>query len=135
MSIQLANKTQVEKISDYYLIPHELLHVLAYRLIRKPCHYAWGEQRVHSLATLTRSERIFVLLLPVSVFFGLSLLFHVAWIALAFTAHKFLIEYFVSAPWWHFVFHILANLCMIYCGTAYRDVRRVIHLLFSEQTQ
>lgn len=135
MSTQLTYKTQFEKIGNYYLIPHELLHVFAYRLLRKPCHYVFGERQVHSPAVLSRGERLFVLLLPVTVFLLGSLLFHLTWIILALSARKPLDEYLISAPWWHFVFHALANLCLLYCGTAYRDIRRVVYLLFNKQPQ
>ena len=56
------------------LIPHELLHVLAYRLLRKPVRYVWGERFVTPLAPLTRGERLFGLLFPFGVTFGLALL-------------------------------------------------------------
>jgi hypothetical protein len=64
MKEQSALKTFFHKIGGYYLIPHELLHVLAYRLIGKPYDYQWGNYQVSSPAKMTRGERLFVLLLP-----------------------------------------------------------------------
>jgi len=66
----------LHKLGGYYLIPHELLHVLAYRLIDKPCQYRWGDHQVVSSAPKTRSERLFVLLLPITICWVLGLSFH-----------------------------------------------------------
>lgn len=59
-------------IEGYLLIPHELLHVAAYRLIAKPCAYQWGQRSVRRLAPLTRRERLFVLLFPLAVTWGIA---------------------------------------------------------------
>jgi hypothetical protein len=133
MKTQSVSRAFFHKFGGYYLIPHELLHVLAYRIIGQPYHYEWGDYRVQSPAQITQRERLFVLLLPVGVCLTLSFFFHFVWIALALSAQMSLAEYIFAAPKWHFVFHILANLCMLYSGTAYRDVRRAIDILFSQE--
>src|SRR5688572_31805254 len=87
------------KLIGYYAIPHELLQVLAYRLIGKPYHYEWGSQYVRALApeAETRREKLFVLLFPLIVSWGLGFLCHLLWIISAFfifyggTAHLDLI--------------------------------------------
>lgn len=126
-------QTFLHKLGGYYLIPHELLHLLAYRIIGQPCHYEWGDHRVQSSAEKTQRERLFILLLPLVVCLSLSFFFHFVWITLALSARMSLEEYILTAPRWHFVFHGLANLLMLYCGTAYRDVRRALQILFSQE--
>jgi hypothetical protein len=133
MKEQPTPKTFFHKVGGYYLIPHELLHVLAYRLIGKPYDYQWGDYQVSSPAKMTQGERLFVLLLPLGVCLTLSFFFHFVWIILALSAQLPLAEYLLAAPKWHFVFHILANLCMLYTGTSYRDIRRILHLLFGQK--
>jgi hypothetical protein len=54
----------IRRLGGYYLIPHELLHVLAYRLIRKPYRYEWGWPYVIPIAAMTRRERLFTALFP-----------------------------------------------------------------------
>jgi hypothetical protein len=126
----------LQKLGGYYLIPHELLHVLAYRLIGKPYHYRLGDWRVTSLANKTEQERIFVLVLPFVICVTLGLFFHFAWIILALSYHTSLREYLLNVPKWHLIFHVLANLCILYSGTAYRDIRTAWRILSrSEKTK
>lgn len=133
MKDQTVSKTFFHKLGGYYLIPHELLHVLAYRMIGKPCRYEWGDYQVRSSIKMTRGEKLFVLLLPVAICLALSLFFHFIWIVLALSAQMSLAEYIFAAPKWHFLVHVLANLCMLYSGTAYRDIRQVLYLLFDQK--
>jgi hypothetical protein len=45
-------------------------------------------------------------------------------------------QYFLEAPLWHFAFPIIASIFILYSGTAYKDVRRVLQILLgSEQSQ
>lgn len=118
------------KLRGYYLIPHELLHVLAYRLLGKRCRYRWGDDRVHPLVSLTRPERLFILLLPLVACWILGLAFHILWIFLAISARMPLEFYFFAGPRWHFLAPALATLCILYSGTAYRDIRVALRLLF-----
>src|SRR5688500_19355505 len=62
----------LSRLGGYYLIPHELLHVLAYRLIGKRCHYEWGAYYVQSLQPKNRKESLFVLLFPFVICWGRS---------------------------------------------------------------
>ncbi len=119
----------LHKFGGYYLIPHELLHVLAYRLIGKQCHYEWGDYRVRGLAKRTRPERLLVLLLPFVVCWVFALFFSFLWILSAFFIKMSPQRYFIDGPTWHFVFPIIASLFVLYSGTAYRDVRVVLRML------
>jgi hypothetical protein len=126
----------LHKIEGYYLIPHELLHVLAYRLIGKPCHYRWGDHQVYSSAPKTKREELFVLLLPALICWLFAFLFGVSWLLSAFFIRMPPERYFIDGPTWHFVFPIIASLSMLYSGTAYRDIRWVLRILFgNDKTQ
>ena len=49
------------------LAPHELLHVLAFKLIRKRYGYRLGDKRVSPVEPLTKGEHLFTLALPLVV--------------------------------------------------------------------
>ena len=53
-----------QKLEGYLLIPHELLHVVGYRLVGKRGHYRWGEPRVLPQGSMRRWERLVGLLSP-----------------------------------------------------------------------
>ena len=129
MQNQSVVKDYLHKLGGYYLIPHERLHVLAYRIIGKPCHYDWGDHRVQSTATKTRSEELFVLLFPFAICIGLGLFFHALWIVLALSTHLPPELYFSAGPKWHLVAPAIATLFILYSGTGYGDVRYAIRLL------
>jgi hypothetical protein len=124
------SSTFLYKLEGYYLIPHELLHVLAYRLIGKPCDYRWGDHQVHGTAAKSRGERIFVLLLPFVTCWAFALFFHWLWVVLALSAQMPPEQYFSQeGPYWHFIFPAIATLFILYSGTAYRDIRSVLQIL------
>lgn len=130
MSKQHAPKNFLHKLAGYYLIPHELLHVLAYRLIGKPCRYQLGDHRVHSLQPKNRREKLFVLLFPFVVCWGLGLLFGVLWLLSAFVVDIPPERYFIDGPTWHIIFLMLGALCILYGGTAHKDLLDAYGWLF-----
>jgi len=120
------------KLGGVYVIPHELLHVLAYLLIDKPCRYRWGDYEVKPLAETTRREKLWVLLLPFGVCFGLGLLFHLLWIGSAFFIDLPPERYFSDGPTWHFIFPNIGALFILYSGNSYADLIRAYRLLFGK---
>lgn len=130
MNKQHTPKTLLHKLGGYYLIPHELLHVLAYRIIGKPCRYRWGDYEVQSLAPKNRREKLFVLLLPFGVCWILGLLFHFIWLVLAVSTRMPPETYFFEAPVWHFALPVMATLFLIYSGTAHQDLIDAYSWLF-----
>jgi hypothetical protein len=134
MQDQPALKDYLHKLGGYYLIPHELLHVLAYRIIGKPCHYEWGAYRVQSLSPKTRREKLFVLLLPFVVCWLLGLLLYITWVILAVSTRMAPEAYFTTGPKWHLLFPLLATLCIIYSGTAHQDLIDAYGWLFKYET-
>src|SRR5688572_11326124 len=67
-----------QRLAGIYLIPHELLHVLAHRLIGSQCEYRLGDPYVRDLAQLPRPAKLFVLLFPLAVTWGLAAILLVA---------------------------------------------------------
>ena len=126
----------LNKLGGYYLIPHELLHVLAFRIIGKPCEYQWGNDYVRPLARETKRERIFVSLFPFAVIMGLGLFFGLLWVSSAFFIKIRPERYFIDGPTWHVIFLILCAWFIFYSGTAHGDLWHSYHLLFGhEETQ
>jgi hypothetical protein len=132
MNEQSTVKNFWHKLGGYYLIPHELLHVLAYRMISKPYHYQWGDYRVSSPASLSRGELLFVLLLPVGVCWVVGLFLHSLWLILVLSEWMPLERYILEGPRWHHVFSVIASLFILYSGTGYKDIRVVLRILFRE---
>jgi len=69
----------IDRIEGFLSIPHELLHILGYRLVGKRCAYRWGDNHVTLLDPATPIERLigglfpFAVSLPISLFFlGMS---------------------------------------------------------------
>lgn len=115
-------KTLFDKLLGYYAVPHELLHVLAYRIIGKPCRYQWGDYRAQSLAPKNRREKLFVLLFPFLVCWGMGLLFGSLWLLSALFVKIPPDRYFIDGPTWHLIFLILGALFVLYSGTAHKDL-------------
>lgn len=132
MNQQQSIKPFLHKLGGYYLVPHELLHVLAYRIIGKSCHYQWGDYSVRPGATRTRKERIFISLLPFAVCWVFGLLFHILWILSAFFIKIPPERYFIDGPTWHLIFLILGGIFILYSGTAHYDLINSYHILFGK---
>jgi hypothetical protein len=111
-----------QRLTGIYLIPHELLHVLAHRLIGSRCEYRLGDPYVRDLSPLSRPAKLFVLLFPLAITWSLA--------AVLLTA-MFVILFYVFLPsgmafqsyWFSLLIGIgLASLCLLYGGTATRDL-------------
>jgi len=126
-------QTTLHKLGGYYLIPHELLHVLAFRIIGKPCEYQWGNDYVRPLVRETKRERLFVSLFPFAVIMGLGLFFGLLWVSSAFFIKIRPERYFIDGPTWHFIFFILATVCIFYGGTAGGDLINSYAILVLQQ--
>jgi len=131
MNSQQDSRSLLYKVGGYYLIPHELLHVLAYRFIGKPCYYEWGDYQVSCPADRSRQEKLFVLLFPTVVCLGLGFFFHLLWgVSLLWAIRMPLEQYFfVDGPTWHFALPMIATLLIIYSGNGYGDIINGYRLL------
>jgi len=123
-------------VEGLLLIPHELLHVLAYRLINKPCRYHLGECWVESLSPLPRRQELFVTLFPLAVTLGISLiLYGLTWFTLAYLILPSLTppiqSYWHDVPRWHFTLVMAAWLTTCYSSVAVKDIANAYRLLFA----
>lgn len=114
----------IRKLEGYYLIPHELLHVVAYRLIGKPCEYQWGNAYVRPLAKRSKGQRLFVLLLPFAICLGVGCFFQLLWGAAAVFLIRMPLDKYVAGNGltWHFVLPVLGALFLMYSSTALGDL-------------
>ena len=122
----------LRKLKGYYAIPHELLHVLAFRIISKPCQYQWGDLSVKPLAPETRYERLFVSLLPFAVLFGAALFFILTWQTLAMFINQQPEQYGDYLPW-SFILLFIGGLFLLYSTTSADDLINSYVLLFDKQ--
>ena len=91
------------KLDGYLVIPHELMHVIAYRMIGKRYAYRWGDHTVRALEERTFGQRLFCLLFPLLVN-GLAVLMLTAiWMVTYILARYPLnpLDYLEVAPNWH----------------------------------
>jgi hypothetical protein len=126
-------------LEGYVLIPHELLHVWAYRLVGQPCWYRWGDTQVTPMRRLSRRERLFVLLWPFGLTLGVGLGLLLLWLGLqvnwlvtlrgAVNSDR---EYWVAIPQWHWLISIASFLLTAYAGVGWFDVVGASRLLFGK---
>lgn len=123
------------KIDGYLAIPHELLHVFAYRLIGKKCSYSYGEHVVRALSPLTFAERLLVLLFPLFIIGGTALVLQLLWaityVLIGFPLHP--INYFRVAPIWHKLLWVVSVMLMLYSGSSVMDIVMTVRLVFLRQ--
>jgi hypothetical protein len=115
------------RLNGYLLIPHELLHVLGYRLVGQVCRYGWGEAHVTPIGSMTRFERLVGTLFPFAVFV-LAFVFCAILSGLAYLQFIRFGEISTQFIFWTG----LALITGIYAGTAITDLRRAYLLIFNK---
>jgi len=129
--------TLLWRIDGYVGIPHELMHVAAYRMIGKRCAYRWGDNAVTMLEPCTLGERIFCLLLPLLInllaTFLLLSIWVVTYIGANYPANPLL--YFRVAPTWHHALLLGWFFLLTYSGMSTLDVLIVFRLLLQKVRQ
>jgi hypothetical protein len=125
------------KLDGCLVIPHELLHVAAYRLIGKRCSYQLGDHGVNSLEERTLRERLFCLLFPFLVNSLVVFLLVSVWFVTYIMARYPLnpLEYFQAAPLWHRLLFLGWFGAMNYAGTCLWDVIFAGRLLMEKLSQ
>jgi hypothetical protein len=124
-----------ERFEGYLLIPHELLHVSAYRLLGKMCDYQWGAMKVTPLESLSRRERLFVTLLPVVTLWSVGLGLYLLWLVTFPYATVPASVYLVQGPRWHLLLSVVATIFILYGGTCTGDILAAGRLLFGKETR
>lgn len=127
----------LQKLDGYLVIPHELLHVLAYRLIGKRCAYRLGDHVVNSLEERTFTQRLFCLLFPLLINGLAVVLLLGAWFVTYVTARYPLnpLEYFQAAPAWHRALFFGWTFLLTYAITCLWDVMIAIRLIAEKLRQ
>ncbi len=125
------------RIEGWILVPHELLHVAAYRLIGKPCRYQLGDVMVQGSEPKTWREQLLVLLFPLTVMLALLLLTTASWFGWylhsEYSANP--LVYFRTAPMWHQLLWWFSLGLACYASTCALDVRAALQLLIQQLTQ
>jgi hypothetical protein len=125
------------QIDGYLGIPHELMHVAAYRMLGKRCAYRLGDNAVTALEPCTLDERIFCLLLPLLINLLATLLLLSIWvityIGANYPANPIL--YVRVAPAWHHALLLGWFFLLTYSGMSTLDVLIVIRLLLQKMRQ
>lgn len=119
----------LDRLEGILLIPHELLHVAAYRLIGKGCQYRLGAPFVQRAASITRAERLFVLLFPTAIAGGAAVVFFLLW---AFTAFALAARdplYPFHAPAWHIGLGVSFAITAVYAASGAGDIIAAARLL------
>ncbi len=111
------------RVEGYFLIPHELLHVVGYRMVGKTCRYRWGSRSVTPLGSITRRERLVGMLFPFGLF---SIAFLGSTLLAGFTYGQAL----QNGSFFWFGFWLVSSLVMgLYAGTTIIDLRNAYLLL------
>ena len=121
-------------IEGWVSIPHELLHVLAHRIIGRPCDYRIGQKFVRPLTPLSFRQRVFVLLFPFAVTFGAGVLVCLLALAWIFVRRFVLLADYETARREFVALTLVAALCITYAGLSIYDLLAVFHLR-RQQTQ
>lgn len=104
----------ITRIEGYLLIPHELLHVVGYKLAGKQCRYRWGDHFVTPIGSMTRKEELVGLLFPFIACLALWLIL----LPLPLAA------LFVGGAGWAIALSIIFSIPLAYAFTAIGDLRR-----------
>jgi hypothetical protein len=123
--INLCYSVDMKRIEGYLLIPHELLHVLAHRLINKRCQYRVGDRCVKPTEPLSFKEELFTLVLPFAVFLlvalGLTIII------------PFIAKY--KNLFWIFSLFTILQMSLLYLFTTLIDVRKAYLLIRNKPWQ
>lgn len=129
--------TMLWKLDGYLLIPHELMHVVAYRMIGKRCAYQLGDHSVRSLEDRTLNQRLFCLLFPLLINGLAVLMLAGVWIGIYVVVRYPLdpFAYFATAPAWHQSMFFGWVFLLTYACTCWWDVLRAVRLLTEKLAQ
>lgn len=121
-------------IDGYLAISHELLYVLAYKLIGRRCSYRLGDHFVHSRAEKSLPEQLLVLLFPLFVVGGIRVTLLVAW-GTTYLLNRFPSlppDYLPAVPLWHKALLVSATALLVYSGASISDLQITARLLLDK---
>jgi len=107
------------KLGGYFLIPHELFHIVGYRLVGVRCSYKWGDSYVTPSGSVSRRRRLVGLLFPFGVFCVITIVCGI----LSTLAYR-------QAAHGGFIFWtVMTIIAGVYAGTAVTDLRKAYLLM------
>ncbi len=110
----------IDRLEGILSIPHELLHILGYRLVGKRCAYRWGDCRVTLLDPASRTERLIGGLFPFAVsLIGWAIFMTLSGIALTREIH---LNAQTPAPFWPIFWGGGAVIAGVYIGACTGDI-------------
>lgn len=113
----------LSRLEGYFLIPHELLHVVGYRLVGKSCRYHWGSHFVTPLDPLNRRERLVGMLFPFGVFIA-------AFLCCTVLSGLAYAQALRGGSFFWFGFWLVSSFVMgLYAGSAITDLRNAYLLI------
>jgi hypothetical protein len=111
-------------------VPHELLHILGFRLVGKRCLYRWGDLRAVPVGPLSRRAALVGGLFPFAVFLSLQIVFlGLSGVAFALACQVPPPSRSVSDLFWTLLFVGLSMIAGLYVGGAAGDLQKVFRLL------
>ncbi len=127
----------IQRLNGYLAIPHELMHVVAYRMIGKRCAYQFGDLSVKPLEDRTLRERLFCLLFPLVINLLAVVLLAGIWMV-TYIVGRYPLDpliYFEVAPWWHSSMFFGFAFLLTYAGTCTWDVLVAVRLVAEKLRQ
>jgi hypothetical protein len=123
---QTERQRWVARLGGYLLIPHELLHIVGFRLVGKRCEYRWGSAHVTPLEPMSRREQLVGMLFPFIVF---ALLFVICTILVGLIYGQGVRD----GSFGLFIFGLIVmQILALYTGTTLVDLRRAYLLVFNK---
>ncbi|MCB0060977.1 MAG: hypothetical protein KDE19_02635, partial [Caldilineaceae bacterium] len=114
---------RILKLEGYLLVPHELLHVIAHRMIGRDCAYQLGDKWVVKREPCSWREDLFCLLFPLMVTLPIGLTPFVIWFVTYSYARYSAEKYLLVAPPWHPALFVLGFVLLNYAvATSLFDV-------------
>lgn len=136
MHTEITRWNTVKKYEGIFLVPHELLHVAAHRLIGRKCSYKWGENRVYPLEPCSWREDVFCLLFPLIVTLPIGVIPFLLWGVTFVKADYPPVAYISVAPFWHILLLIVGIFLLTYAiATSVLDIRMVATILLKHLSQ
>ena len=123
---QIERRRRLTRLAGYLLIPHELLHLVGFRLVGQRCEYQWGQPYVTPIGSMKRQQDLVGMLFPFLIFFILVTIFAI----LAGLASNQVVR--EGRFFWFAFWLTLTHVAGIYAGTTIGDLRRAYLLLFNK---
>ncbi len=110
---------------NWLLVPHELLHVVGYRLVGRRCVYRWGDDHVSVLGSPHWFGRLFPFGVSLALWLITLILTGVAYAA-ALQAHVFPSDHWTAEALPTVFWGVCSVITGIHVGLSYYDVQKTV---------